>query len=169
MDHNAPAPTLQLPVQVVGPVDLSRLTREVEAISDFLTQTAIRSPGTTMKLPRTSRLLDEFATVNKLNLLKPEDCKQATEFLGLLKKRAPVIHISFASDPSANFTIKLVTWLRTNIHPGLLLRIGLEPSIAAGCMVRTSNHQFDFSLRRHFANNNKLLISLFREGETPSS
>jgi hypothetical protein len=163
MDPNAPkTPTLQLPAQVVGPIDLSRLTREVDAIKDLLTESAIRSPGSTAKLTRTSRLLDEFAAVNKLNLLKSEDCDQALTFLTLLKTRAPVLHISFASDPSANFTIKLVTWLRANIHPGILLRIGLEPSIAAGCIVRSSNRQFDFSLRKHFTDNNQMLIKMFR-------
>ena len=48
---------IQLPVQVVGTADVSRLIREVEGLDDFLMQAAIRTPGSSMKLPRTSRYL----------------------------------------------------------------------------------------------------------------
>jgi hypothetical protein len=67
--------------------------------------------------------------------------------------------MSFASDPSAVFTVKIVIWLRTNIHPYLLLQVGLEPRIAAGCIVRTPNKQYDFSLRRHFTDQREQLIN----------
>jgi F0F1-type ATP synthase delta subunit len=43
---------------------------------------------------------------------------------------------------------KIVTWWRENIDPFVLVEIGLQPNIAAGCLVRTSNRQYDFSLRR---------------------
>jgi hypothetical protein len=149
-----------LPVQIVGPVDINRLLRELEAVEDFMGQAAIREPGTSLKLPRTSRLLDEFSNGNKLNFLMPEDRAETKTFLSNLQEQAPVLHFSFASDPSAVFVSKIVTWLRANIHPQLLLRVGLEPTIAAGCVVRTSSHQFDFSLRQHFAAERPTLIKL---------
>jgi F0F1-type ATP synthase delta subunit len=55
-----------------------------------------------------------------------------------------------------------VTWLRANIHPQALVQVGLQPNIAAGCVVRTANKQFDLSLRQSFAKHKDLLIEQFR-------
>jgi hypothetical protein len=153
---------IQLPVQVVGTADVSRLIREVEGLDDFLMQAAIRTPGSSMKLPRTSRLLDEFVAMNHFNLLQTADRRAAAAFLLSVKQNAPVLHISFATDPTAAFTVKIIIWLRTNIHPYLLLKIGLEPRIAAGCIIRTPSKQYDFSLRRHFIDQRDQLISALK-------
>ena len=80
------------------------------------------------------------------------------DFLKKVQEEAPAIHMSFAADPSSGFTAKIVGWLRANIHPLTLLQIGLQPTIAAGCVVRTTNHVFDLSLRSKFAAQQQLLI-----------
>jgi hypothetical protein len=134
------------------------LTREFEALDDFFRQAEIRQAGASAKMPKTSRLLDEFAAANGLDLKQKEAREGFYKALGDIKKRAPVIHISFAADPSANFTAKIVDWLRKNIQPQLLITIGLEPSLAAGCIVRTTNKQFDFSLREHLKDKCGLLV-----------
>jgi hypothetical protein len=150
---------LRLPVQVVGLADVARLLREIDDLEDFVHQAELRQAGhASAQPPRASRLLGEFAEANQLNLLQAQDRVATAEFLKDLKLSAPTIHISFASDPSAVFIGKLVTWLRANLHPQLLLQIGLEPTIAAGCIVRTPNHLFDFSLRRRFEEERQLLI-----------
>lgn len=166
MDHEAAKAKLSLPLQIISPTDVHRLIRELEAVEEFLHQASVRQAGVGVKLPRTSKSLDDFALINKLNFLQPEDRASAIQFLTMVNKQAPTIHISFAADPSATFIGKITLWLRTNIHPNLLLRIGLEPSIAAGCIVRTPNKQFDFSLRQHFSAQRETLISLLN-GETP--
>jgi hypothetical protein len=154
----APSTSFLLPSLVVGPMDIGRLTREVEALNEYLRQAALRSPGQdTPKLPRTTRMLDELAILNKLNLLLPTDRTRLASSLAELTAKAPTLHISFAVDPSA-FVDKIIIWLRQNIHPQLLLRIGLQPTIAAGCVVRTPNHYYDLSLRKHFAAKHDLLI-----------
>ena len=160
--NTQPKSQIQLPVQVIGPVDVNRLIREVEGLNDFMMQSAIRMPGSSMKLPRTSRLFDEFIAVNHFNMLQTADRRAAATFLQSIKQQAPVIHMSFASDPTAAFTVKIVMWLRANIHPYLLIQIGLEPRIAAGCIVRTPNKQFDFSLRRHFIAQRDQLINVLK-------
>lgn len=151
--------TLSLPSLVVGPTDVMRLRRELESLVDFMRQAELREGGTgSVKLPKTSRMLDAFTELNKLNLLQAADRKAAAEFLTELGTRAPSLHISFAIDPSAAFVDKMIVWLRHNIHPQLLLRIGLQPTIAAGCVVRTPNHYYDFSLRRRFVEKRPVLI-----------
>jgi hypothetical protein len=90
-------------------------------------------------------------------MLHAEDRQRLQQFLVDIKERSPVIHVSFSADPSPLFAEKLVTWLRREIHPLLLLNIGLQPNIGAGCILRTTNKYFDFSLKQDFANKRNLL------------
>ena len=149
---------LKLPVLVFGVVEVRRLRRELEMLDEFMRQAAVREPGKQIALPRMSRLLEALATDNSRNLLQPADRQEIYQFLNTIEKTAPSIHISFASDPSAAFVAKLVTWLRSNIHPQTLLQIGLQPTIAAGCIVRTPNKSFDLSLRQNLTNQRAKLI-----------
>lgn len=150
---------LALPTLVFGIVEVRRLRRELESLEDFIKQGEIREPGKQQQLPRTSRLLDALATDNNMQLLQPEHRTIITDFLHAVETEAPNIHVSFAIDPSSAFTAKIVTWLRTNIHPFTLLEVGVQPTIAVGCVVRTTNKVFDFSLRERFTNSQQLLIS----------
>lgn len=160
---------LGLPVLVFGVVEVRRLKRELEALEDFVRQSAIREPGKQVALPRVSRLLDALAGENSRNLLQPADREELRRFLEHIEQSAPVIHISFASDPSSAFVAKVVTWLRANIHATALLQVGLQPTIAAGCMLRTPNKQFDLSLRQSFLDQqDKLIQALDALGGSPS-
>jgi F0F1-type ATP synthase delta subunit len=157
MAPKAAARQLALPNSVVGPVDLGRLLRELETIENALMQLRLQTKDK-LKLPATSRLLDQTIELNKLDLLEPADLQKLQQFLHHTKETAPVLHISFGADPSVIFTQKLVLWLRQEIDPSVLLTIGLQPSIGAGCMVRTTNKHFDFSLRERFTKQRQLLI-----------
>lgn len=153
---------LHLPLSVVSKVDVGRLLREVEAVDSFLNQSAIREPGTPVKLPRTSRLFDETVEVNKLNVLHDDDRARLFDFLKQLKSKAPILHMSFSADPSPLFTQRLIKWLRAEIHPLVLLQIGMQPNMGAGCVVRTSNKYFDFSLRSRFKERGDMLTGLLK-------
>lgn len=147
-----------LPLLATSPSDIARLSRELEAIDDSLLELEVRHGADKLQLPRTSQLMDQLTELNKLNLLHKTDRRLLKQFLEAVKKQAPVVHMSFSADPSAVFLEKLVTWLRREIHPQVLLTIGLQPTLGAGCIVRTTNHQFDFSLRQDFAKKRNLLI-----------
>ncbi|HSH55760.1 MAG TPA: hypothetical protein VK983_02970, partial [Candidatus Limnocylindrales bacterium] len=99
----------------------------------------------------------------KMNLLRKTDREKLLKYLSALLDKAPVLHMSFASDPSAAFMDKLVVWLRQNIHPQVLVRIGLQPSVAAGCILRTANKEYDFSLRQALDDQKPLLIAKLHE------
>lgn len=158
------ASALVLPISVIGRVDLGRLIREVELLDEFLRQAAIREPGSTVKLPRTSRLMDDVIQVNRLNVLLEPERRRLMDFLLDVRKQAPMLHMSFSADPSPLFTQKLVTWLRREIHPCVLLQVGLQPNIGAGCVIRTANQYFDFSLRQHFLDTKPLLAEKLSAG-----
>lgn len=151
--------TLGLSSLAVSMSDVGRLKREVEALDDYLHQASLRQAGEeVVKLPKTSRVMDEFAAANSLNLLLPEARRQALDFLFLVQAKAPVIHMSFAVEPSSAFLQKLTLWWRQNVDKNVLLEVGLQPNIAIGCIVRTPNRQYDFSLRQRFADNRDKLI-----------
>jgi hypothetical protein len=153
-----PESQMILPIQVTGRVDVGRLLRETQAIDNFLKQAVIRQPGTPTKMPKTSRLLDDFLANNNLNLLHDDDRSKALNFLLTVRAKAPILHMSFSVDPSPAFTQKLMAWLRQNIHPLVLVQVGLQPNIGAGCVVRSTNKYFDFSLRQHFKKQRALLV-----------
>lgn len=155
---------LQLPMSIVGYSDVGHLLTEAEKVDNFLRQSAIRETGTPMQLPKTSKLFEELVTTNNLNLLEVNDRTMLLNLLKAVRAKAPVMHMSFNSDPSPMFLQRLITWMRLELHPFVLLQIGLNPSIGAGCVVRTTNRFFDFSLRQQFTEQRDLLISKLREG-----
>lgn len=152
-----------LPLSVVGPVDLGRLFRELDALDESLAQLALRKKDGDVKMPKTSKLMDTMIEINKLNLLKPAERRELLVFLKHTREHAPALHISFGSDPSPAFIEKLMAWLRANIDPAVIITIGLQPNIGAGCLVRSTNKYYDFSLRDNFSKNRELLMSKLRE------
>lgn len=149
----------KLPTFVVGPADVSRLRREVETLSEYMRQAALRRRGeASAKLPRISRTLEQLAEANQLNLLAAREREHLRVALDNVLNHAPTISISFAADPSPAFTDKIVVWFRQNIHPLALLGIGLQPGLAGGCVLRTTNRHYDFSLRQDFARKRPLLL-----------
>lgn len=140
---------LILPIAIVSPTDIARIERELSNLDEYFRQTEIRT-GHVPEVPRYSRLLDELIIANKLNLLNVNDRDKLTATLKLLEQKAPVMHISFSADPPGPYIQKIVGWLRDNIDGFILVRVGLQPNIGAGCMVRTTNKAYDFSLRKYF-------------------
>ena len=133
-----------LPLMVVGPVDVGRLIRELESVDNQLLQARLRN--TESRLPGTTHLMQQTAEVNKLNLLQEDDRKRLMELLVTVREQAPILHMSFSAEPNAAFMEKLMAWLRREVHPVVLLTIGLQPNIGAGCIIRSINKQFDVSL-----------------------
>lgn len=158
---------LQLPNNIIGLMDVNRLCREMDSLEDFLHQTTIRQSGTPMSLPKLSKLFDELAATNELNLLQAQDRTQLKTFLDSVHSKAPRLHISFSVDPSPLFLGRLVDYLRSSIHPRVLVQVGLQPNIGAGCVLRSTNKVFDLSLRNDFKKKRDLLLKHVSRLQTP--
>ncbi len=156
---------ITLPQQLVSSVDLARITRELEALDDSLHQTALRKPGHPTKLSRSSITLEDLARLNEVSLTEQAHRTQLIELLHSLQEHTPRIRISLASEPSGTFLQKIAVWLRANVHPTVLLEVGLQPTLSAGCTIRTNNKLFDLSLRHRFEENRGLLIDKIKELE----
>lgn len=153
-----------LPNQVVGRMDVSRLIKETRQIDSFLEQAATRKPGTPVTPPKSSPLFNDFVVANKLNVLHRSDRVRILSFLIAIKAMAPRIRISFSTEPAPTFVQEIVVWLREEVHPLVLLQVGLQPTIGLGCVVYGTNESFDFSLREHFTQQQPMLIRRLRFG-----
>jgi F0F1-type ATP synthase delta subunit len=151
---------LKLPNSVISPSDVARLERELNSLDDFFVAAKARQTGTSMQLPKLTRVLDQLAKDNNINLLEEPERHRLTKALKLAYSQAPTLHISFATEASPKALEKLVIWIRTNIHPQALIQVGLQPSIAAGCFLRTANKTFDMSLRATMKKNEPQLLKL---------
>ncbi len=154
------AEIISLPPTLISRVDAIRLGREVEAIGHFYEQQAHHH--TKGEPTRLSPILEAITAGNQLNLAQKADRTRLQEFLDDLKKEAPTLHMSFAAEPSGAFTAKLITWLRDEIHPLMLLDIGLQPTIAAGCIIRTESKYIDCSIRQNLVQSKPKLLELMR-------
>lgn len=151
---------LNLSLQVVTPADIARLQREVNKLDDYFVSAAARSAGDGKTLPQLTTSLTQLSEKNKMNLLDEADRKQLAKDLEEIMAKAPVLHISFAGEPSTEALEKILAWLRDNIDPLVLLRVGLQPAIAAGCVLRTPNKIFDMSVRASLVRSEPLLNKL---------
>jgi len=155
MAHNDTKP---LPSFITGTLDVSSLIHELDKLEENFLQLKLRQSGSEVSMPKSSTMLNKTAEIYNLNLLHEADRKNLANYLRLTKDKAPIIHISFNADPTSEFLDKLILWLRSEIHPNLLVTVGLQPTIGAGCIVRTLNRYFDFSLRQDFINKRPILL-----------
>ena len=152
---------LKLPLQLVSRHDVIRTIRELESIQDYYTQAEIRQDKQ-LVMPVQSQLLQAIVAENKADLSHKETRASIGDVLIYLRDTAPVVHVSFAVEPSAQVVQKILQWFRREVSPMMLLQTGIQPSIAAGCVVRTTNMYFDFSLRQHLLRNSELLLDKLR-------
>lgn len=150
--------------QIVGRTDISRLLRELETLEAGLAGT--KSPKN--ESLKVTNLLNQIAFTNGYKLPEKNHRQHLAEQLTKVRDQAPSVHVSFATEPSPKVTEALLSWLRSNIHPYLLLQIGLQPSIAAGCVLRTPNKIFDLSLRAYFEKQKPYLIELIKNADVGS-
>ena len=152
--------SIALPISIVDKTDVVRMQRELNKLDDFYVAAAARKAGVSIQAPRIMHMLDQTARDNKINLLEAGQRKQLNDALTAIVNQAPSLNISFASEPSPKSLEQILTWFRTNIHPQTLLQVGLQPNIAAGCVLRTPNQVFDMSLRAHFKEQEPYLAKL---------
>lgn len=153
---------LKLPSNIAGQTDVARVLRELNSLNDFFVEAKIRAGGTALQPPKLSRLLDQLAKDNSVNLLDIDARTKLLAALEAIYQQAPKLHISFAAEPSQRAFEKILVWIRQNIHPQALVQIGLQPAIAAGCMLRTPNKVFDMSLRSSLETQEPFLTQLIK-------
>ncbi len=153
---------LKLPITLASKNDVSHLHRELRLFMDMSMQSAMRHDNP-IKYPAITPMLRDLATLNQIDLRSEVACETLLAELASLKENIPVVHISFPRDPSVAVLQRLVEWFRREVDPRIVIQVGLQPTIAAGMVVRTPNKQYDFSLRRHLYNNQSKLMEALQK------
>lgn len=151
---------LKLPLGVIGQNDVGRILRELNGLNDFFVQAGARQGGTATAPPRATVPLQELATANSLNLLDADDRDKLVGQLQEVQAKAPSLRISFAVEPPIKVLEKILGWMRDNLDPQILLQVGLQPNIGAGCVLRTANREIDMSMRQRMTDSRKYLTEL---------
>lgn len=73
--------------------------------------------------------------------------EELREGLEQVAASAAVITLVLAAPPSAQLKQELTKWLRTNVRPQLLVNFHVDPEIAGGIVIRSTNRIFDNSFR----------------------
>lgn len=136
---------LELPEMVVTKADVTRLIRELEEYSDAVYQAELRGGqnASTQYLSPGAQLLVQHHGA----LFQTSQARRAfIDELRTFQKTAVQVHVSFASQPSPSVVQRITAWFRRNTQENVVLQIGVDPSIIAGCVVRTTNKVFRFSL-----------------------
>lgn len=143
--------------EVVSSMDIGRLVHETEKLDEFLYQTHLRSPGSSMAMPKTTSTLEKLAEANGMSLTDATHRKHLIGNLLALRTNGKKVHISFAVEPPSSVVQKILAWMRQNIDGNLIMEIGVQPTVSVGCIVRTTNKVFDMSLRNRFRDSKELL------------
>lgn len=151
MAHNR---SFVLPDSLYVRSDIRRLLREIEALEESERVARVRNDAPAQA---PSRILQQLIDDNT-HESDPPTYAELKRVLMTLEKKAPVIHISFAANPTSDFISHIVAWFRQQVHPYAMIQIGLQPSIAAGCIVRTPSKYFDLTMRKHFLEKRDLLV-----------
>ncbi|MBP7807118.1 hypothetical protein KA047_01335 [Candidatus Saccharibacteria bacterium] len=150
--------SLVLPASLYTRADVSRLVREVEDLIASEHGDKLRSGEASLQM---SRLLQNVSDAN-VGDDGPPTLQSLKQALTSVHQKAPVVHLSFAANPSPEFLERVISWFRTEVNPYVLLQIGLQPSIAAGCIIRTPSKYFDLTMRKRFSEKRPVLVEQLR-------
>lgn len=136
-----------LPPNVVSKVDLARMVSDLERVDDEMTTAGIRAGGAAVPVLPMSEQLENFLSLNSLEITDDRQRMDLIQHLRKLKDTVPIIHMTFAVQADRESLGQLAQWLRTSIHPQAVIGVGLQPGLVAGVYVRTPNHIHDLSIR----------------------
>jgi len=156
---------LKVPDNLTSKQDIAHIHLELRLFNDKAMQSIMRHEDP-VKYPAISDRLRALASENQIDLRDTKACESLLARLEDLKSNAPAVHISFPVDPSVEVLQKLIVWLRKEVDPRIIIQVGLQPTIAAGIVLRTPNKQFDFSLRRHLYKNRDKLLEVLKGEKT---
>lgn len=146
---------LKPPLSVITRLDTSRAMRELEDFESAMSEAHVKGHH----VPALTPLLKDIAEENHVDIHKKDTRILVRHMLEEMRTSAPVVHISFSVEPDDKVVKHIAKWFREETLPNVVVQFGIQPSIGVGCVVRTTNKFFDFSLRKHL--NEK--SNLFRE------
>lgn len=151
-----------LPQSVATKRNLSSLVNELERIDNELTAKSVHE-GDDLPYPDVPEMVQDFLSLNEFSLDNSSDRSEMITQLRLLKRKAPVVHMSFAVEADALSLGKIVGWFRDSVHSQTIIVVGFQPALVAGAYIRTPNHIYDVSLRSAFKSGRTVLLDKIEE------
>ena len=138
---------LRLPLSLATKQDVALVHRELRDYIDYAVQLSIRKQQADQT--SISSNLNEVIVLNQVDINDSKSAQKLLVAFDELLKKSLIFHMSFAVNPNHETVEKLIKWFRKEISPKIILSIGVQPTIAAGAVLKTQNRQYDFSLRKH--------------------
>lgn len=141
---------ITIPDRLVTRRQLKELRIEVEAILEQAIQGSIRKEqtGASFGVRKPSQLLKDMMAHHNLTL-NIESLQSLKRIIADIDAKAVMVRVVLSAEASADVQSRIVSWFRSTMERPVLLRFGIQPGIAGGCLVYTPNHRYDFSLRTH--------------------
>ena len=77
-----------------------------------------------------------------------DDATEVDALIATIKdwlKQAPVVHLTFSTPPARSVQDQIIDWLHKELDPNMLVDFEVDGSIAAGFVLRTKNHTYNFT------------------------
>lgn len=137
----------RLPNSFSSPQQIEALLGDIEKLKPTMLSTPQKWPTR----------VQEFAMSNALASLTLASQSKLVGYLKELLATSPQISLVVANMPNGEELAELTGWFRSHIHPHTTLHIAQNSDVIAGCVLRTDEAVYDFSLRSGlFANSEKL-------------
>lgn len=118
------------------------------AVAEELHQFGIHMAKTGSKTEPLSPLAETaFSMISAPERNKPEAVENLRAQLEQMAATAPAITLTLAASPPRTLRNELVRWLRQSIRPDILVNIHVNPDIAGGVVIRSTNRIYDCSFR----------------------
>lgn len=158
---------LRLPNTIGGKRDLILAMREIEQILSDEIQNDVRSKygAEQHKQSHAGRhMVDELLKENNLNH-EIATLRQVLKSMEDFKNHSPQIRLAFSQEPDPDMYRKVVEWFRREIHPGVLVQIGVQPSIGGGFTMQTPVRRYDFSFKTKILNSTDKFLEVMKRVE----
>ena len=152
---------LKLPNSIGGKRDLILAMRQVESILNDRLQDEVRERYGAKKVGTNvgEKMLGEILETNKLKD-DTQTLKKILQQMEGFKQHAPQVRVAVSQEPDQDLYKRLVAWFRKEIHPGILVQIGVQPTIGGGFILTTPMRRYDFSLKTRILSSTPKFIEI---------
>ncbi len=135
---------------MASPVQIEVLLSQLETWQSQLQQSRIKQ-RLHLKAASTinqSLLKDVRRLGIKSDLESPDEVAEIRQHIKDWLQTAPVLHLTFSTPVDRQAQNAIIEWFHVEINPGVLVEFVVDGSIAAGFILRTKNHVYNFTANR---------------------
>lgn len=143
---------LKLPSSIASSQDLTALLIEVRGYSQWFAHESIKkridakySSEAPVMTSGAMELLREWKAHQQIN---GQSLDVLINTLNDYTKTAPSITVTLAATPSSGLKTSLVTWLRGNIAPDIMVNFRFNATLLGGMVISYGSRVFDWSFKR---------------------